>query len=158
MTDVACVHPTLLTRVFFGRWGGVIHAIVIIPGLCPAIASFRAEIWTREVCPGLIYFLWINQSWEQMWDRKEATFLQSVNVWATGGAVRGCEEEVNGMYLVLSVWDLTGLNYGIWPGEVHTSSCTTQEKEGVWSHTEPASFWTVKKSTRLLTTGSKSFF
>lgn len=37
-----------------------------------------------------------------IWDRKEATLQQSVNVQATGRAVRDCEEEVNGMYLMLS--------------------------------------------------------
>ena len=120
----------------------------------------RWHVFSPAVLQGQCLFLALSLSCKDMgiWDRKEVTLPHSVNVWATGRAVRDCEEEVNGIYSVRSAWDLTGLNYGIWHWEAHISNCTTQEKEGFWCHTESASFWMMEKSTRLLTTGSKGFF
>lgn len=88
----------------------------------------------------LFLVLWLSCKDIDIWDRKEATLPQSVNVWATGKAVRDCEEEVNGMHLILGAWDLTGLNYGFWHWEVHISNGAIYESFGA-TQNQPLSEW-----------------
>lgn len=65
--------------------------------------------------------LWFSCKDNDIWNRKEATLPCSINVWATGGATRDREEEVNYMNFVLCAWDLTDVSYGIWQWEVCVS-------------------------------------
>lgn len=141
----------------------VYHVILAVSGLSNHTAGKHLEklirrskfptlIWVRGLMrwhlsspvvfkgQRLFLVLWLSCKDMGIRDRKEATLPQSVNVWATGRAVRDCEEKVNGMHLMLGAWDLTDLSYGFWHQEVRISNCATYRSFGA-TQNQPLSEW-----------------